>query len=576
MRSRHDARRRRPRRRRRRRRTPPAPRSGARPTGTRPLVALRPSASSVPTVRRPGSRADGTRVPSAVGTRTGRRRRAPGRRPDAPGTRRCRTIGSIRKGEEPPCPPHQPIHPTARRRSAAAGRCWRRPASPPRRGDRHDRDVPRLDGSRRAARRDLADGPPSGDIRPSGVRTTAHVPARRRSRSRASRASSKATNRASGWRWPTTASAARRPRRTSTSGPTPSGPTSRPRDGGSGARRRRSTAIEFRDPRHMFPFPIVNEGKPGRVLTGGDIDPESIQRGRDGDLWVGDEFGPWILHFDAEGRLLEAPYRDARRPQVAEPPGPRRPPADGATVTNSGGFEAMADVTERPLPLRRSSRGADRRRRPTADTRRIYEFDTADRGSSPAAWHYRLPAPTSPATSSPTRRWSTAHRLLRHRARRRQRPDRPVPQGLRGRPARRRAPTASLAKHDGRRPGRDPRSRPRLAPADPPRRRRRLGDPFRVTCESIEALRVVDHARAAARLRQQLPEHRPQPRLADDNELITVRVPALSASLCPSPQTAPVDACGRLRTRPALSARRASRVSRATVSEAGRSAPNWA
>ena len=44
------------------------------------------------------------------------------------------------------------------------------------------------------------------------------------------------------------------------------------------------------------------------MLTGADIDPESLQRGRHGDLWVGDEFGPWILHFDASGRLLEAPF----------------------------------------------------------------------------------------------------------------------------------------------------------------------------------------------------------------------------------------------------------------------------
>ena len=46
-----------------------------------------------------------------------------------------------------------------------------------------------------------------------------------------------------------------------------------------------------------------------RLLTGADLDPESLQRGKDGDLWMGDEFGPWILHFDETGVLLEPPFR---------------------------------------------------------------------------------------------------------------------------------------------------------------------------------------------------------------------------------------------------------------------------
>ena len=38
-----------------------------------------------------------------------------------------------------------------------------------------------------------------------------------------------------------------------------------------------------------------------------------------------------------------------------------------------------------------------------------------------------------------------------------------------------------------------------------------LGDPFTVTCESIEALRILVRQPPAARLRQQLPEHGSQP-----------------------------------------------------------------
>ena len=66
--------------------------------------------------------------------------------------------------------------------------------------------------------------------------------------------------------------------------------------------------VSFRDPDHVIGFPIVNEGETSRLLTGADIDPESLQIGRHGDLWVGDEFGPWILHFNRYGKLLDPPF----------------------------------------------------------------------------------------------------------------------------------------------------------------------------------------------------------------------------------------------------------------------------
>ena len=71
--------------------------------------------------------------------------------------------------------------------------------------------------------------------------------------------------------------------------------------------------VQFRDPDQKLGFPIVNEDTTDRLLTGADIDPESLQRGRNGDFWMGEEFGPWILHFDARGVLLDAALRPPRR-----------------------------------------------------------------------------------------------------------------------------------------------------------------------------------------------------------------------------------------------------------------------
>ncbi|MEH2246329.1 esterase-like activity of phytase family protein [Nostoc sp.] len=65
--------------------------------------------------------------------------------------------------------------------------------------------------------------------------------------------------------------------------------------------------IQLSDPNNKVPFEIVNQGTTGRLLTGADFDVESFVFDKDGTIWVGDEFGPYLLHFDATGKLLEAP-----------------------------------------------------------------------------------------------------------------------------------------------------------------------------------------------------------------------------------------------------------------------------
>jgi glycerophosphoryl diester phosphodiesterase len=74
--------------------------------------------------------------------------------------------------------------------------------------------------------------------------------------------------------------------------------------------------IQLSDPNGNIPFPIVNEDTGDRLLTGADFDIESFTFGNDGTLWVGDEFGPYLLHFDASGRLLEAPIETPNIPRI--------------------------------------------------------------------------------------------------------------------------------------------------------------------------------------------------------------------------------------------------------------------
>jgi glycerophosphoryl diester phosphodiesterase len=65
--------------------------------------------------------------------------------------------------------------------------------------------------------------------------------------------------------------------------------------------------IELRDPEGHIPFAITNHFTTDRILTGADFDIESMQRAPDDTLWFGDEFGPFLLHADAQGVVLEPP-----------------------------------------------------------------------------------------------------------------------------------------------------------------------------------------------------------------------------------------------------------------------------
>ena len=98
--------------------------------------------------------------------------------------------------------------------------------------------------------------------------------------------------------------------------------------------------IEFRDPGRRSASRIRNEQATAeRILTGADIDPESIQRDRRGDLWVGDEFGPVAPALRRRRPPARGADRDARRARVAGqpvvppvPPNTPLPPSSRSTA----------------------------------------------------------------------------------------------------------------------------------------------------------------------------------------------------------------------------------------------------
>jgi hypothetical protein len=149
--------------------------------------------------------------------------------------------------------------------------------------------------------------------------------------------------------------------------------------------------ITLRDPNGEIPFAIVNGGTQDRLLTGGDFDIESVRIDRRGDLWFGDEFGPFLLHTDASGQVLEAPIP---LPDVKSPDYPPDYPApfDGpANLARSNGFEGMAlsrDGDTLYPTLEGPVTGDD----PTV--RRMYEFDLRRSEYTNQVRTYRVADPT--------------------------------------------------------------------------------------------------------------------------------------------------------------------------------------
>ena len=142
--------------------------------------------------------------------------------------------------------------------------------------------------------------------------------------------------------------------------------------------------ISLRDPDHKLSFPILNEGTDDRLLTGFDLDIESMQQAKDGTFWIGEEFGPFVVHVSRTGRVLSAPVsfplgKSPQHPELG---------SETANIPRSGGFEAMARSPKGrylyPIVEKALTDDPDPRRRVIA------QFDTRYGEYTGRTWSYRV------------------------------------------------------------------------------------------------------------------------------------------------------------------------------------------
>ncbi|MGW4209991.1 esterase-like activity of phytase family protein [Lentzea sp. NPDC004789] len=138
--------------------------------------------------------------------------------------------------------------------------------------------------------------------------------------------------------------------------------------------------LTLTDPNGHIPFPLT---RPDRVITGADIDIESVTRVADGTYWMGDEFGPYLLHFDRAGRLMAPPVP---LPGVRAPENPEGNP----NLPSSKGFEGIT-LSPDGRTINALLEGTVAGDEP--GTLRLNEFDIASNAFTGKKWLYQLENP---------------------------------------------------------------------------------------------------------------------------------------------------------------------------------------
>lgn len=169
----------------------------------------------------------------------------------------------------------------------------------------------------------------------------------------------------------------------------------RPRtEAGTDSRTALQAVIELSDPAKFFPWRLADEMNPERIFTGADVDPESLVTMPDDTFWIGDEFGPWLLHFSVDGELLGPPVelpenlRSPDHPLVLAG-------ADEARLAHSRGIEAM-DLAGNGRTIVTILEGAVAGE--AEKSRRVQRYDTTAGKWLPITHIYELDADTMSVT----------------------------------------------------------------------------------------------------------------------------------------------------------------------------------
>ena len=161
--------------------------------------------------------------------------------------------------------------------------------------------------------------------------------------------------------------------------------------------------VFLHDPDKKVPFHITEEGTTQRYLTGADFDPESFQFAG-GALWIGEEFGPYLIKADLNGRVQAVFETQVNGKVVRSPdhPAVTTPGAPGGAVNfeikRSKGFEGMAAskdgsklyaLLEGPVW---NAEARDYERVGGKEALRVLEFDVTAEKWTGRSWLYPLEA----------------------------------------------------------------------------------------------------------------------------------------------------------------------------------------
>jgi len=166
----------------------------------------------------------------------------------------------------------------------------------------------------------------------------------------------------------------------------------------------RQKTVFLHDPDKKVPFRITHEGTDQRYLTGADFDPESFQFAG-GALWIGEEFGPFLVKADFDGKVLAVfeTQVDGKAVRSPDAPGMLLLGAPDARPTpfqvkRSKGFEGMAsspDGSKLYALLEGALWNEDAKAYENLDGKqylRVLEFDVSQEKWTGRHWKYVLEA----------------------------------------------------------------------------------------------------------------------------------------------------------------------------------------